>query len=251
MFTRFFYAKFKTGRLAAFKSFYNEEVLPVLQRTEACFYACLIQSVEDSNEFVSCTLWDTQAHAQALERSDTYHLLLEKAREMLVGSTEWKVQLTKELKLEYAPVYEDPVVRSYRAMMGPEPYHLSQATQGPMYVRLTSIKVEPEKLSEFKQIYESEILPELRGVSGCRYAFLVDSPEEKEVMSVTIWDSKEHADAYEKSGMFQRLVEKVRHTFSQVYQWKMKLAEEVLTDTVTSEDVIVRPYQIVVGKQLR
>ena len=251
MFTRFVQGKFKPGKLGEVKRFYSEEVLPALQQSQGCLYACLIGSVEDPSEFISFTLWDTQANAQAYEQGGTYALLLNKARDILVDSTEWKVQLTRELKLEYTPVQEEPVVRSYRTTTTPEPHELAEVIRGPMYVRLLSLKIEPERLSEFRQIYENEIVPTLRNVSGCRYAFLVDSPEESEVISITIWDSKEHADAYEKSGIFEGLVEKVRHTFSHVYQWKMKLTEEAQAATVTSEDLTVKPYQVITGKQLK
>lgn len=251
MFTRFVHAKAKPGRFGDFKRLYNEQVLPVLQQTPGCLFACLIQSVEDPNELISCTLWDSQASAQAYEQGGTYTLLLEKARDILTGSTEWKVQLTKDLKLEYTPVQEEPVVRSYRTTTAAEAYELSQAMGGPMYVRLTSWKVGADKLSELKHIYENDIIPVLRTVSGYRYAFLIDSPEESEAISVTIWDSKDHADEYEQSGIFDQLVGKIRHTFSQVYQWKMKLAEETHAAIVTSEELTVKPYQVVVGKQLK
>jgi len=251
MVTRFLHARIKPGKLSEMKRYYNEEVLPTLQKTPGCLFACLIQSVNDPEELISFTLWNTLRNAQAYEETGAYRSLLEGAGNFLQSSTEWRVQLTKELKLEYTAVQEEPLVRSYKAVTRTEAGELAEVLSGPMYVRLTSVKVEQEKTEDFKRIYDGEILPQLRTVAGCRYAFLVESPEEGEVISVTIWDSKEHADAYEQSGMFDRLVEKVRHTFSHVYQWKMKLAEEAHAATVTSEDLTVKPYQVVTGKQLR
>ena len=251
MLTRFFYAKIKPGKSGEFKRFYNEEILPALQKTPGCLYGSLIQSVEDPNEFISFTVWDTEASVRAWEHSSTFALLIEKAREIFAGSTEWRVQLTKDLNLEYTPVQEEAVVRSYQTATGAEPHELSKAISGPMYVRLTSHKVELEKLSDFKRIYQTEIIPALYNVDGCRYAFLVESAQEGEAISVTIWDSKDHADAYEQSGTFDRLVEKLRPTLSQVYQWKMKLAEEAHATTVTSEEVAVKTYQVITGKELK
>lgn len=250
MLTRFFYAKIKAGKEGEFERYYTDEILPALQQTPGCLYGSLIQSTENPNEFISFSLRDTQGSVRKWEQSSTYALLVQKARELFAGSTEWRVQLTRELKLEYMPVIEEPIVRSYREATAVEPHQLSQAFSGPMYVRLTSAKVVPDKLGEFQKIYEDEIIPTLRTVSGCRYAFLVGSLDESEFISVTIWDSKDRADAHEKSGIFEGLVERVRHTFSQVYQWKMQLAEQTHGATVTSDDLTVKPYQVVVGKQL-
>ncbi len=251
MVTRFVHAKIRPGKLSEMKRFYNDEVLLTLQQTPGCLYACLIQSLDDPDDLISCTLWDTQEHARGYEESGIYTSLLQKARDLLQSSTEWRVQLAKELKLEYTPVQEEPMVRSYRTATSAEIGEISEVLSSPMYVRLTSMKVEHERTEEFKRIYEAEIVPVLRGVPGCRYAFLVESADEGEAISVTIWDSKEHADAYEQSGIFDELVEKLRPTFSQVFQWKMKLAEEAQAATVTSEDLTVKPYQVVTGKQLR
>jgi heme-degrading monooxygenase HmoA len=251
MLTRFFNVRIKPGNSTEFRRFYTDEILPALQKAPGCLYASLIQSTEDPNDYISFSVWDTEGNIRAWEQSSAFALLLQKAQDYFASSAEWRVQLTKDLKLEYAPVPEEPVVKSYRESTPTVPQELSRALGGPMYVRLTSLKVEPQKVAELKQIYQSEIIPTLQKVEGCRYAFLVESPDAGEAISVTIWDSREHAEAYEQSGLFDSLVEKVRHTFSQVFQWKMKLAEEVRTSTITSEELEVKPYQVVVGKQLK
>ncbi len=251
MLTRFFYAKIKPGKTGEFKQFYMDEILPTLQKTPGCLYGSLIQSVEDPNEYISFSLWDSEQSIKGWENSNAFALLLGRAREFFAGSTEWSVQLTKDLKLEYTPVYEEPVVRSFQTTNRAELRDISKAASGPMYVRLTSHKVDPAKLSDFKQIYQTEIIPALYKVNGCRYAFLVESAQEGEAISVTVWDSKDHAEAYEQSGTFDRLVDKLRPTLSQVYQWKMKLSEEAHTTTVTSEEVDVKAYRVITGKELK
>jgi heme-degrading monooxygenase HmoA len=250
MFTRFFHAKIKPGKGNEFKSFYTAEILPALHQAPGCLYASLIRSVEDPNEFISFSLWDTQGSIRGWEQSSKFSVVLNKAKQLFAGSSEWRVQLTTNLELEYIPVSEEPVVRSYREATAVEPHELSRAFTGQMFVRLLSVKVAPGKLGELREIYKNEVIPTLKTVSGCRYAFLVDSAEENEIISVTIWNSKDDAAAYETSGVYESLVEKTRHTFSQAYQWKMQLAEETQGATVTSEDISVKPYQVVVGKRL-
>ena len=67
----------------------------------------------------------------------------------------------------------------------------------------------------------------------------------------TMWESKEDADDYEKSGRFDELTEKLKHTFAELYQWKMTLEKEGVRQAVTSEDLAVKYYSIVTGKSFQ
>ena len=68
------------------------------------------------------------------------------------------------------------------------------------------------------------------------------------VISLTIWDTKQDADAYERSGVFAKLVERVEHTFSEMHQWKMQLAKETHSRIITSEELSVDGFSVVTGK---
>jgi heme-degrading monooxygenase HmoA len=104
-------------------------------------------------------------------------------------------------------------------------------------------------MDEFKKLYADIIIPTLKKTPGCQYAYLTESmQEENQIISLTIWDSKEDADRYEKSGRFKELVEKVKHTFSELYQWKMALEKETGKKAKTSEDLEVSRYSVVTGK---
>jgi heme-degrading monooxygenase HmoA len=86
-------------------------------------------------------------------------------------------------------------------------------------------------------------------VQGCRYAFLTEGVEERnEVISLTIWDSKQAADVYESSGLFRKLTKKVQHTFSELYQWKMAAERRSSVQVTTTEDLNVKGYHVVSGK---
>jgi heme-degrading monooxygenase HmoA len=71
------------------------------------------------------------------------------------------------------------------------------------------------------------------------------------VISVTIWNSKEDADKYERSGLFEELIEKVKHTFSELFQWKMALEKDVQGRINTSGDLKVAHYNMVMGRRFR
>ncbi|MFQ5584099.1 MAG: antibiotic biosynthesis monooxygenase family protein, partial [Calditrichia bacterium] len=120
----------------------------------------------------------------------------------------------------------------------------------PMYVRIVSAKIQPGKMEEFRNLYSTEIIPALRETPGCRYAFLTENlQEENEIISVTIWDSKEDAQYYEESGRFEELTKKVAHTLSSLYQWKMALQKKTGERVKTSDDLKVTHYNVVTGKK--
>ncbi|MCK4754075.1 MAG: hypothetical protein KAS58_02505, partial [Calditrichia bacterium] len=75
--------------------------------------------------------------------------------------------------------------------------------------------------------------------------------QENEVISLSIWDSSEDAETYEKSGAFDKLVNKLRPTFSQFYQWKMALDKDTAKKVSTTDDLKVSHYRVVTGKNLR
>jgi len=169
----------------------------------------------------------------------------------LSDSSEWKIQLSKDFTLEYTPVSEEPIVRSYSATTPPGEKPPA-SMEGLLYIRILSVKLQPGKTEEFASIYQKEILPVLRNVTGCRYAFLTEGVEERnEVISLTIWDSKEAADIYENSGLFQKLTKKVQHTFSELFQWKLAAERRSNVQVKTTEDLDIKGYHVVSGKIFR
>jgi len=121
-----------------------------------------------------------------------------------------------------------------------------------MYIRIVSHILQKDKINEFRDIFVEQIIPALQETKGCRYSYLIESMhQENEVISLSIWDSKEDALAYEKSGAFEKLINKLRPTFSQFYQWKMELDKDPANKVSTTDDLKVTHYHVVTGKNLR
>ena len=252
MYMRLFHVKIKPESLSKYRQHYDETVIPQLQKMPGCLYAGLILSEHHRDECISMTLWNSQTQAEAYEKSGVYKELLQSLKPYLSDSSVWKIQLSKELKLEYQPVPEEPVVKSYAILVKANEKILVQDKTHLMYLRIVSVKIQPGKMEEFRQIYTKEVIPALRDVKGCRYVYLAESRKEKnEAFSITIWDSKQDADDYEKSGLFDELKEKLKHTFAGLYQWKMSLEKDDSKQAVTSEDLTVNYYSIVTGKSFQ
>ena len=84
-----------------------------------------------------------------------------------------------------------------------------------MWVRLIVVMIQPDKMDDFRKIYNEEIVPTVKAQKGNVHVFLMESIDrEGEITSFTAWETQEDGDAYERSGTYVEMVNKVRHTFS-------------------------------------
>ena len=249
MFMRFLQLKIDVQHINEFKKFYEDIVSPKLQNMPGCLFAGLIKSGISNNEFISLTFWSTLKQAENYEKQGAYNSLIEQARPFLSESTEWKIHLSNNIELEYAPIPEEPIIKKYSVKAQKSDEEKLTPFSSNMFVRIVSVKVQEGKQDEFKKIYSEIIIPELKSVKGCQYAYLIESVnEEDEYISLTVWDNKEDADIYESSGKFTELVNKIKHTFSQFYLWKMALEKDYNAKVQTTEDLKVEHYNLVMGK---
>ena len=253
MYMRLVQTKVKPNGLEIMKEHYDENILPTLQRTPGCLYACLMRSARQQEEIISLTLWETQTHADTYEKSGQFRQLLDGAKPFLADSSELKIQLTKDMTLEYAPVPEEPTVSSYSVSAASDTNTRTPNDQAPeTYLRLVSVKLKPGKSDEYRQLYETEIIPALRSTKGCRHAYLTTADNEgTEAISITIWDHKTDAEAYERSGLFAQLLEKTKHLYSELFQWKLHLDHLHRGQSATSEDMKVQGYSVVTGRSFQ
>ena len=77
-----------------------------------------------------------------------------------------------------------------------------------MYVRFVRLKVDEDKLWLARRFYEDRALPVLAATPGCLFAGLLQSSiHGDEIVSMTVWDRAESAAEYERSGLFDRLLD--------------------------------------------
>ncbi len=244
---RFVEMKLDPERLAEFHKVYDERVMPVFNATPGCLYASLIQSTDRPGECISMTLWDKQQSAEAYEKGGTYNQLMEGVSQYLADASEWKVRLSDDLTMNYEQVTEEPVVEAFQVTAPSMARSIPE--ESALFVRIVAPQVRPGKAEEFQRIYQENVLPVLRTVKGCRYVYLTKSASDKDrFMSVTIWNSKEDAAAYEQSGLFQELTGKLGTTLSEVYQWRMQLQKTKQDPDSPTKDLEVEGYTIVTGK---
>jgi len=250
MFMRFVQLSIRPDATEAFERFYSYRVAPALLDVDGCVFARLIRNENNPTNFLSFTLWNTAEHANAFESSGYYDELIAENEPFTESSSEWKIQLTEDNTLEYREVEEKPIIKAMPIVAGTEDLAPTRTLTPDTYVRILSARVEPDSFDEFRSRYDSLIVPELLQIDGCRAAYLIGRKEQGEGISVTVWDSKRHADLYEKSGKFQQLFSIIQPLLSSLYQWKMSLDPSRQSNTSTSDDVSVEGYRIVTGESL-
>ena len=98
-----------------------------------------------------------------------------------------------------------------------------------MFVRLTYLNFLPGKMEEAKRIYNSELVPIVKRQKGnldCRMLEPLDKTDD--YISMTMWDTKEDADAYHSSGVYKQMVDQVKNTFSKDPVLRVYSTEPVL-----------------------
>lgn len=68
-----------------------------------------------------------------------------------------------------------------------------------MFARNVVVRLKPNMLTQFTNALEKEILPLLQKQPGFRDEITLSNESGTFVNAISIWDSKEHADTYEKS----------------------------------------------------
>jgi quinol monooxygenase YgiN len=249
MYLRFVEVKVRPESIPEVRKLYENKVIPALQGVEGCLYASLVRAEHHVDECVSMTLWRRREDAEVYERSGLFQQLMNEGKPFLSGASEWKIALSEDFTVAYEAVTEEPVISAYELPQLDAAVVLSDKSFASLYVRIVSPQLRAGQLDEFKRIYTAEILPALRHVKGCRYVYLMDNLKKtNEVISLSIWDRRQDAEAYEGSGLFQELVAKVEHTFAEVHQWKMQLARQTHSRSLTSEEMTVEGYTVVTGK---
>lgn len=245
MYLRFVRLQVKEGAEAKLAEFYRERVIPALAATPGCRFAGLLRPWRGADH-QSLTIWDSPSAAESYEDGGLYHRLLRECEPLLSSSTRWRVRLG-----------DDPLATldPGRREIPPEGYVLAgdgdagRAGEGrAVYVRMVSIRVDPERQGQFSELYAREVVPALEALDGCRGVFLAAGAlTPNSVLSISFWEREEDALRYEMSGEFERLTAKLQDTFAPTYAWKLVLGAGHDTRSVAPK---VESYHLVQAQKL-
>ena len=79
-----------------------------------------------------------------------------------------------------------------------------------MFARHVTLQVKPNFATEFPITFEKEILPLLKKQKGFLDELLLVTPEKNEVVAISLWETKELADIYNRElyPQIEKLVQK-------------------------------------------
>lgn len=69
-----------------------------------------------------------------------------------------------------------------------------------MYIRNVTMNLKAGSVPEFAGVIENEILPLLRKQQGFRDEITFVAPERSEAVAISFWETKENAEAYNRTG---------------------------------------------------
>ena len=251
MFMRFAQIPVRPEAVEAYTSFYNYRIGPALSEVPGCLFARLIQesSAEMDAGLLSFTVWDSAEAAEAYQQSPLFKQLIDDHEPFAEDTREWKIQLTEDNRLEYKPVIVDPAVQAVPVVGGLKEGDPAKQIGDFTYIRILSATLDSNKLEDVEKLYDEQIAPRLMEFDGCRGAYLIALNDKVDVLSVSVWESKRHADLYDEDVLSSELWNLAKPYMSSLLQWKMSLHPDDRTETTTSDDRSIKGYNIVTGEK--
>ncbi len=82
MYVRMTFFRLRTGKMSELRELYNKEVLFAHKGHKGIRFVHLFESLDERDEGISVTAWDTKADVEAYERSGEYEKLVAKFKDM-------------------------------------------------------------------------------------------------------------------------------------------------------------------------
>ncbi len=99
-----------------FRSLYRTHVVPTMKSYPGCMYVQLAHNVNNPNEYISVTVWNTKRAATHYEESGMFEKLKNILRPTLSGLYRWKMD-ADATRGQYAATADDVSVQGYVMMM--------------------------------------------------------------------------------------------------------------------------------------
>jgi len=100
MYVRMTFFQLKSGKMQDLRDLYNREVVTAHKDHKGIRFVHLLESLDNKDDGISLTAWDTKADLESYERSGDYEKLVAKFKNMYAG---------------------EPVLKSYEVTASSEP----------------------------------------------------------------------------------------------------------------------------------
>jgi heme-degrading monooxygenase HmoA len=114
-----------------------------------------------------------------------------------------------------------------------------------MHMRFVRFKVKEDKLWEYSRYYEDRVIGALQETAGCLFASLLQpSGDDNECVSMTMWRSRELAEAYEKSGLYDEILDESDEYLAEASEWHVRLAGDPGGTVPPLQDPEIEAYPV-------
>jgi heme-degrading monooxygenase HmoA len=86
MYVRMTFFAVKEGKMSQLRDMYNKEVIPAHKAHKGIRFVHLLECLDNTNEGISVTAWDTKADLDSYEKSGDYEKLVGLFRDMYHGT---------------------------------------------------------------------------------------------------------------------------------------------------------------------
>jgi len=90
MYVRMTFFKVTSGKMGELRELYNREVIPAHKGHKGNRFVHLLECLDNANEGISVTAWDTKADVDAYEKSGDYERLVGLFKDMYSGEPSLK-----------------------------------------------------------------------------------------------------------------------------------------------------------------
>ncbi len=173
------------------------------------------------------------------EESGLYTRLVDILRPFFAESTEWKLELSKDLSLEYTPIQVEPTVERFDdSVAGSE--NISRLRAKPFAVQFLTLTVQEDQSRAFESIFSSEIHPKYNMHKGFIDLILVREHHKFHVIS--FWDETVDIESSNGVHSIPYLMESIYKILPSFVRWKDFHGSSVHT-SATSEDLRAAMYR--------
>lgn len=117
-----------------------------------------------------------------------------------------------------------------------------------MFMRIVNLKVKQGRQRDLARFYEDRVIPALGETDGCLYASLLQpSDDDLECISMTWWSSKEAAEQYESSGLYDELLDESDDFLAEVSAGRVQSKAEPDGPFPSLQDPEVEAYPVEVA----
>jgi quinol monooxygenase YgiN len=90
MYIRMTFVQLKSDKKEAARKLYDKEVIPIHKGRQGLRFVHLLESMDNKNEGIAVTAWDTKEDALSYEKSGDYQKLIGKFNDLIDGEPELK-----------------------------------------------------------------------------------------------------------------------------------------------------------------